>query len=175
MIFELHLFQTFIMHFRNADLKDLEKIVEIYNSTINDRLATADTEFQSVADKTAWFQNHNTKNRPIWIVEDEEKNCLGWVSVQNFYGRPAYAGTAEISIYLAEEKRGKGLGKKILEMAIEKCKDLNLHSLVGFIFAHNKASIKLFANAGFIEWGLLPDVAIMDNKAYSLSIMGRKI
>ncbi len=175
MNFELHLFQTFIMHFRNAGLKDLEKIVEIYNSTINDRLATADTEFQSVADKTLWFQNHNTKNRPIWMVEDESKNCIGWVSIQSFYGRPAYIGTAEISIYLAAAQRGKGLGKIILETAIEKCRDLNLHSLLGFIFAHNMASIKLFANAGFKEWGLLPDVAIMDGKNYSLCIMGRKI
>lgn len=163
------------MHFRNAELKDLERIVEIYNSTINDRLATADTEFQTVADKTAWFENHNAKNRPIWIVEDDNQNCLGWVSVQSFYGRPAYIGTAEISIYLATEQRGKGIGKVVLEMAIEKCRDLNLHSLLGFIFAHNTASIKLFANAGFTQWGLLPDVAIMDKQPFSLCIMGRKI
>lgn len=163
------------MHFRNAELKDLEKIVEIYNSTINDRLATADTEWQTVADKTTWFKNHQNQNRPIWMIEDEAKQCLGWVSVQNFYGRPAYSGTAEISIYLAAEQRGKGLGKIILDSAIGKCKGLEIHSLLGFIFAHNTASVKLFANAGFKEWGLLPDVANMDGKFYSLCIMGRKI
>ena len=163
------------MNFRNAELKDLEKIVEVYNSTINDRMATADTAFQTVEDKTAWFRNHNSKNRPIWIVEDAKNNFIGWVSIQDFYGRPAYSGTAEISIYLAAEQRGKGFGKMILEVAIEKCRHLSLHTLLGFIFAHNKASIKLFENAGFTAYGLLPDVAYMDEKPFSLSIMGKKI
>lgn len=163
------------MNFRNADLKDLDRIVEIYNSTINDRMATADTSFQKVEDKTNWFNNHNSESRPIWMVEDDNKNVLGWVSVQDFYGRPAYSGTAEISIYLAPEQRGKGLGKKILDTTIDKCRNLSLHTLLGFIFAHNGASIKLFSNAGFTEYGLLPDVALMDEKAYSLCIMGRKI
>ncbi len=163
------------MHFRNAEIKDLDKIVEIYNSTINDRLATADTSFQTTAAKMAWFQNHHPENRPIWMVEDDTANCIGWVSIQDFYGRPAYSGTAEISIYLATTCRGKGLGKKILETAISKCKNLPLHSLLGFIFAHNIPSLKLFKNAGFKEWGLLPDVAIMDEQPYSLSIMGLKL
>ena len=163
------------MHFRNAELKDLDRIVEIYNSTINDRMATADTAFQTTTDKKAWFENHNPQTRPIWMVEDESENFLGWVSIQDFYGRPAYSGTAEVSIYLAAAHRGKGLGKIILEKAVEKCKELELHTLLGFIFAHNKASIKLFENAGFTSYGLLPDVAYMDENPFSLCIMGKKI
>jgi phosphinothricin acetyltransferase len=163
------------MHFKNAELKDLDRIVEIYNSTINDRMATADTAFQTTSDKKDWFENHNSENRPIWIVEDDDSNFIGWVSIQDFYGRPAYSGTAEISIYLAAEHRSKGLGKIILEKAIKKCRGLALHTLLGFIFAHNKASIKLFENAGFTEYGLLPDVAYMDEQPFSLCIMGKKI
>jgi len=43
------------------------------------------------------------------------------------------------------------------------------------IFSHNIPSIKLFKSFGFKEWGILPDVAIMDGKEYSLSILGKRI
>jgi L-amino acid N-acyltransferase YncA len=44
----------------------------------------------------------------LWIVENDESEIIGWVSFQDFYGRSAYDGTAEISIYLDEKFRGKG-------------------------------------------------------------------
>ena len=162
------------MQFRNAVLEDLPLIVEIYNSTIASRMVTADTEPVSIADKLNWFNAHNNTTRPLWIVEDNHQ-IIGWVSYNNFYGRPAYDGTAEISIYLQPSARGKGYGKIILQHCIAACKELKIHSLLGFIFSHNEASMNLFKNAGFAEWGFLKDIAIMDENKYSLSILGLKI
>jgi phosphinothricin acetyltransferase len=163
------------MHYRNALITDLPLIVEIYNSTIASRMVTADTVPVHVATKEAWFYEHNLATRPLWIIEDNEKNCIGWASFQNFYGRPAYAGTAEVSIYLHEKMRGQGYGKKILQYCITKSPELNIHSLLGYIFAHNEPSIKLFTQAGFEEWAHLKDIAIMDNHFYCLKIFGRKV
>lgn len=162
------------MTYRNATTNDLPHIVDIYNSTIPSRLVTADTEPVSVSDKMAWFKNHEPKTRPLWMVEDNQK-MIGWVSYNNFYGRPAYAGTAELSIYLHPDARGKGYGKRILQHCIDKAPSLQIHTLLGFIFSHNQPSIVLFEKAGFKEWGLLKDVAIMDEKKYSLSIYGLTI
>ena len=106
------------MTFRDAALDDLSKIVEIYNSTVASRLVTADLEPVSVESKIDWFHQHNSEFRPLWMVLDSEKNTVGWVSFQDFYGRPAYQKTAEISIYIDEKYRGKGLGRLILEYAI---------------------------------------------------------
>lgn len=162
------------MVFRIAQESDLPLIVEIYNSTVPSRLVTADTEEITVADKRDWFFRHNPESRPLWMIEDEGRT-IGWAGFQNFYGRPAYSGTAEISIYLKPEERGHGYGKKILAYAIAQCPGLGIKILLGFIFAHNEASIRLFEQAGFSEWGHLPDVAIMDGKAYSLKILGLHI
>jgi L-amino acid N-acyltransferase YncA len=162
------------MHFRNANIEDLPTIVAIYNSTIASRMVTADTEPVQIESKEQWFYEHNS-NRPLWIVEDSNKNCIGWASFQDFYGRPAYEGTAEISIYLHEAMRGQGYGKKILEYCIEKAASLQLHTLLGYIFAHNEPSIHLFTQAGFEEWACLKDIAIMDEAFYSLKIFGRKV
>ena len=162
------------MHFRNATINDLLLIVEIYNSTISSRMVTADTEPVSVADKLTWFHAHNAVTRPLWMLE-ENNIVLGWVSYNNFYGRPAYDGTAELSIYLHPDARGKGWGKKILNHCITQAPVLKIHTLLGIIFSHNEASIQLFLQAGFTQWGLLKDIAVMDEKKYSVIILGKKI
>lgn len=161
------------MIFRDATLEDLPFIVDIYNSTIESRLVTADTEPVSVNDKLKWFLHHNKATRPIWVgCEDDE--IIGWISFKDFYGRPAYNGTAEISIYLAEAHRGKGYGKQMLSHSINQCKQLGIHTLLGFIFEQNIASLKLFQNLGFEEWGHLKDIAQLDEKFCSLKILGLK-
>lgn len=163
------------MTYRNATLDDLPAIVEIYNSTIPGRMVTADIVPLKPEDKLSWFNKHNPQSRPIWIVQDEQEQIIGWVSFQDFYGRPAYKGTAEISMYLAEKFRGKGLGKKILAHAISKCPALGIDTLLGFIFKHNTISLRLFSEMGFEEWADLKDIALIENQRYSLIIMGKKI
>lgn len=162
------------LKFRNADLKDLEKIVEIYNSTIPSRMVTADTENVSVESRKEWFEEHNPETRPLWIIESDDET-IGWVSFSSFYGRPAYNGTVEMSIYLDESCRGKGFGKKVMEYCIDCAPDLGIQTLLGFIFSHNEASLKLFRNFGFEDWGMFPDVAVLDGVERSLTILGKRV
>ncbi len=160
--------------FINATLNDLPKIVETYNSTISSRLVTADLEPVSIASKLDWFNTHNTTNRPLWIVEFENRYA-GWMSFNNFYGRPAYDGCVEISIYLEETFRGKGLGKACLQRAIDEAPKLNIHSLLGFIFGHNTPSLNLFYQFGFSNWANFPSIADMDGIMRDLIIVGKKV
>jgi phosphinothricin acetyltransferase len=162
------------MQYRDATIADLSMIVSIYNSTVKGRMVTADTAPVEAADKVEWFNEHSPATRPLWIVEKDE-STIGWVSFQDFYGRPAYDGTAEISIYIDERYRGNGYGKKILQYCISQSPELHIHTLLGFIFAHNLPSIQLFTSEGFEEWGNLKDIAIMDERSYSLKIFGKKI
>jgi len=161
--------------FRNAALKDLPRIVEIYNSTIASRMVTADTEEVSVEDRLQWFQEHNPGTRPLWMIEDQQRNIVGWVSFSSFYGRPAYNGTVEMSIYMDESSRGKGFGKKVLQYCIENTGKLGIKTLLGFIFLHNEPSLKLFRHFGFEDWGVLPNVAVLDGVERTLVILGKRI
>ncbi len=97
------------------------------------------------------------------------------MSFESFYGRPAYDNTAEISIYVDQRCRGKGLGRKLLLEAINRTEYLKIKTLLGYIFSHNIPSFKLFRSFGFEEWRHLPDIAIMDGKEYSFFIMGKRI
>lgn len=160
--------------FIHATINDLPKIVSTYNSTISSRMVTADLEPVSVESKINWFNNHSPNHRPLWLVICNNNYC-GWMSFNSFYGRPAYDGTVELSIYLEESAREKGIGKICLKKALDVSPELNIHTLLGFIFGHNQPSLKLFYEFGFEKWGHLPAVANMIDEMQDLLIVGKKI
>lgn len=163
------------MKFRNALHTDLPGIVDIYNSTVSSRMVTADTTPVTVESRQQWFDDHTPDKHPLWLVEDDNENIIGWVSFQPFYGRPAYDATAEISIYLDPVQRGKGYGKNILQYCIDKAPSFKIKTLLGFIFAHNTPSLQLFMALGFEEWGDLKNVANLDGIERSLKILGKHL
>jgi phosphinothricin acetyltransferase len=163
------------LSYRDSTLTDLKTIVDIYNSTILSRMVTADTEPVSVESKIDWFNEHKSNQRPLWVVESDNNGIIGWVSFQSFYGRPAYHATVEISIYLNESQRGKGFGGQILQYSIAEARRFGIKTLLGFIFAHNEASLRLFRRFGFEDWATLPNIAILDGIERSLKIFGKRI
>jgi L-amino acid N-acyltransferase YncA len=162
------------IEFKYAEPGDLAKIVATYNSTVPSRLVTADLEAVSVESKRAWFEAHNQNKRPLWIVLADSEYA-GWMSFNSFYGRPAYDGTVEVSIYLDEKSRGQGLGKACLAKAIEVAPAFKIQSLLGFIFGHNTPSLNLFYGFGFEKWAQLPEVANLDGTLRDLIILGKKV
>ena len=159
---------------RLAHFDDLPAIVAIYNSTVASREVTADTEPVSVESRRHWFSEHTPEKRPLWVVENGGQ-VIGWLSYSNFYGRPAYSGTAELSIYLHESARGKGLGKYLLTQAIEFAPSVHVHTLLGFIFGHNRPSLALFEAFGFERWATMPRVATLDGVERDLIIVGKRV
>ena len=165
---------------RLATRADLPRIVDIYNSTVASREVTADTEPVTVQSREQWFADHTPERRPLWVIHaagdaSEQPEVLGWLSYSNFYGRPAYSGTAELSIYIAERSRGMGIGRYCLEQAIEYAPNIAVHTLLGFIFGHNVPSLALFKKFGFDTWAKLPRVANLDGIERDLIILGRRV
>jgi len=162
------------IEFIHAQQHDLQKIVATYNSTVSSRLVTADLEPVSIEGKQAWFDAHSPNKRPLWIVLVDGAYC-GWMSFNSFYGRPAYDGTVEVSIYLEGSVRGKGLGKLCLQKAFEVCAELHIKTLLGFIFDHNDPSLNLFYKMGFEQWAHLPKIANMMGTERGLIILGKRV
>lgn len=165
---------------RLARRDDLPTIVDIYNSTIASREVTADTEPVSVASREGWFAEHTPERRPLWVIhaaddQSADPEVIGWMSYSNFYGRPAYSGTAELSIYIAESWRGKGIGRYCLEQAIAFAPEIQVHTLLGFIFGHNAPSLALFRRFGFDTWAHFPRVANLDGVERDLVILGKRV
>ena len=159
---------------RIACFDDLPAIVGIYNSTVASRDVTADTEPVSVESRHVWFADHIPEKRPLWVIE-EAGQLLGWLSYSNFYGRPAYSSTAELSIYIHEQARGRGIGRYFLEQAIAHAPEIGVSTLLGFIFGHNIPSLKLFELFQFERWATLPRVAVLDGVERDLLILGKRV
>lgn len=162
---------------RNANEADLPAIVEIYNSTIPDRMATATTVPVTVESRLAWFREHNALTRPLWVAEASPGGEIAaWLSLNTFLnGRPAYDATAEVSIYVAEKHRRAGTGCGLMREAIAHAPRCGITTLVAFIFGHNEPSIRLAEKFGFERWGFMPRVAVLDGVDRDLAIMGRRI
>jgi len=190
------------MYIRPATESDLKAIVEIYNSTIDSGIATADTKPVSIESRLSWFHDRDFNRRPIWVVDIDPKmgkladprieklgeskivnlfsrrsqeTVIAWLSFKDFYGRPAYRYTAEISIYVAPDHRGQGIADGLMKKAIADCPQLRIKTLLAFVFGHNIPSVNLFAKHGFTRWGLLPQIAEIDKTERDLLILGRRI
>ena len=160
--------------FETAREEQLGAIVGTYNATIPSRLVTADLNPVSVEEKRNWFRGHSVDRRPLWVVKSDGRYA-GWMSFSSFYGRPAYDGTVELSVYLEEEMRGRGIGRACLHHAASVAPSLRVHTLLGFIFGHNMASLHLFESEGYKRWGMLPAVASMGGVMEDLVILGKKV
>jgi L-amino acid N-acyltransferase YncA len=162
------------MVIRDANVDDLPAIVSIYNAAIPGRMATADLEPVSVESRRQWFSEHSPGARPLWVLE-ETGEIKGWLSVQAFYGRPAYNATAEVSVYVAPDAQRRGYARELVARAIERAAALGISSLLAFIFGHNEPSLALFRSFGVESWARMPRIADLDGIECDLLILGRRV
>jgi phosphinothricin acetyltransferase len=160
---------------RDAEPGDLPAVVRVYNESIPGRLATADTEPVSVASRQTWFAGHDPARRPLWVLVGGD-GIDGWLSLQDYYlGRAAYDATAEVSVYVAAGRQGRGIGGILLDAVVHAAPTLRVETLLAVVFAHNEPSLRLFTRRGFDRWGLLPSIAVLDGVERSVAVLGRRL
>jgi L-amino acid N-acyltransferase YncA len=159
---------------RDVREDDLESVVKIYNAAIPGRLATADTEPVSTESRRVWFRDRDFARHPLWVFELDGR-VSAWLSFGKFYGRPAYAGTSEVSLYVDPTVQRRGVATRLMQHAFARAPALGLSTLLGFVFAHNERSVRLCEKFGFEQWGHLPCVAVLDGIERDLLILGRRI
>lgn len=162
------------MPIRFATAEDLPRIAEIYNASIPGRLATADTEPVTVESRRQWFAEFEPLRRPLWVFETGD-GVAAWLSLRSFYGRPAYHATVESGVYCAPVAQRRGFAFALLRNALEAAPALGVRTVLGFVFAHNTPSLRLFERCGFERWGTLPRVAELDGVERDLAIVGRRV
>ena len=167
---------------RLATIDDLPRIVEIYNQSIAGKQATADLQPVSVADRQAWFDAH-TGNRPLVVAQTRSETSsetslgeiIGWGSLSDLYARPAYHISTEISIYVADEAKGQGVGKALVNYLIEVAPSCGVQQVVALIFAHNTPSLAMFEKLGFESWGKFKQVCDMQGFIADVVILGKSV
>ena len=162
------------MTIRDAVEPDLPAIVDIFNAAVPTRTATAVLEPVMVEERLEWFREHSPERHPLWVLEMDGQ-IAGWLSLHSFLTRCAYRGTVEVSVYIHEQFRRRGVARALLEHGIARAPVLGINAMTGLIMGHNAASLQLFEQLGFERWGMLPGVARLDGVARDIVIVGRHL
>lgn len=97
-----------------------------------------------------WSKDHLPAPRLVSVADEQ---IAGWAALSPVSARHVYAGVAEVSVYVAEEMRGKGIGLLLLNSLIQESEKHGIWTLQAGIFSENTASVSLHRSCGFREVG----------------------
>ncbi len=122
---------------------DWAAVAEIYRLGIETENATFETEVPSW---DAWDAAHLGCCRFVARIGDD---IVGWAALAPISRRPAYAGVAEVSVYVAPSAQSAGVGQALLEALVQGSEANGIWTLQGSIFPENVTSLKLHKGCGF--------------------------
>jgi phosphinothricin acetyltransferase len=131
-------------------------IARIYNESVVASVATFDTEARSEAKTAEWLAAHDSRH-PV-LVALESARVVGWAALSRWSDRGAYGDTAEVSVYVEEGFRGRGVGRRLMERLIGAGRGAGLHTVIARIAGGNEASVRLHERAGFETVGTMREV-----------------
>lgn len=123
--------------------EDWTSVSKIYAEGISTGFATFES---NVPDYKSWNNAHITACR---LVAEKNGKILGWAALSPVSSRCVYGGIGEVSVYIAAESRGHGVGKALLYKLIEESEAAGYWTIQSGIFPENIASIKLHEKVGF--------------------------
>ncbi|MBW8242958.1 GNAT family N-acetyltransferase [Muricauda oceani] len=128
---------------RTMNASDWEDVSRIYLEGIATGFATFETKAPSY---DQWDSAHTKQCR---LVAESDGEILGWAALSPVSSRCVYGGVGEVSVYISDKSRGKGIGKLLMQHLIEESEKAGLWTIQSGIFPENTASIKLHEKAGF--------------------------
>ncbi len=131
---------------RDSDFSEVKRIYDWYvaNST-----ATFHTEPVQISELKEFIYTDHPRYKAYLIIRDGK--VAGYCYFTYYKKRQAYDRTAEITLYLDHELRGKGLGKATVEFLEKKAREVGLKNLLAIITGDNTGSIALFSRAGYTK------------------------
>lgn len=145
---------------RTAKDTDVNRILDIYNQGIADRIATLEVEEKDIDYMANWFSNREGKYKVL--VAEIDHCVVGWVSLNPYSHRCAYQGVADLSIYIDRNHRGKGIGKELLSNIEKEAIKSKIHKIVLFTFPFNQLGQGLYASMGYREVGIFKEQGKID-------------
>ncbi|WP_371320255.1 GNAT family N-acetyltransferase [Chengkuizengella axinellae] len=123
------------MIIRDAFETDLRDILKIYNQAIANTTATFDLEEETLEQRKEWF-SHYDKKHPV-IVACIDNQVTGYCSLSQYRSKAAYNKTVELSVYIDENFRGKGIAKKLMTEIIKRADQVEHHVIISGITKGN--------------------------------------
>ena len=149
---------------------DWSSVKKIYLQGIESGIATFETDVSTWLD---WDTSHLKLCR--FVASDYTGKIFGWIALTPISSRKTYEGVAEVSVYIAEDQQGKGIGKTLLSYVIEDASQNNIWMLQASIFQENKCSISLFQSLGFREVGYREKIGCLNGVWRNVVLMEKRL
>jgi phosphinothricin acetyltransferase len=136
---------------RPARAADIAGVLAIYNDVIATSTAVYALQPTSLAERMAWFETRTGAGFPVLVAEDTD-GVAGFASFGEFRGAwPGYRYSVEHSVHVRADRRGQGIGARLIGALFPLAAAMDKHVMVGGIDAANEASRRLHARLGFQE------------------------
>lgn len=144
------------------------RVAEIYAEGI----ATGDATFETEVPTWEHWDGMHLPDRRLGAWGSGE--LLGWAALAPVSARPVYAGVTECSVYVAEEARGRGVGRRLLEALVRDSEQAGIWTVQAGIFAENAGSVALHARCGFRVVGIRERIGLRNGVWRDVLLMERR-
>ena len=157
-----------MVYIRNFEQNDFDSVKDIYQQGIDTGNATFETQAKE------WDEWNNSMLQVCRLVAVEDDRVVGWAALSPVSSRCVYAGVAEVTVYVAGEARGKGVGEALLSRLVEESEKEGFWTLQAGIFPENESSIALHQKNGFRILGLREKLGKMGEKWRDVVLLERR-
>ena len=139
----------------------------IYEEGIRGGNATFETEAPS-------WERWDAAHPDLRLVAERDGSVVGWAALSPASARQCYRGVGDVSVYVAEEARGAGLGRTLLEELVERSEQAGYWTLTAGVFPENEASVRLHNACGFREVGVRERLGRLDGVWRDVVLLERR-
>lgn len=157
------------INIREMKAEDWQIVRSIYEEGIATELATFETQSP---EWEKWDKAHIKTCR--LVAEEYQLGVVGWAALSPVSNRDVYAGVMEVSVYVAQSSRGKGIGKKLLQRLIHESESNGIWTLQSAILSENEASIRLHLISGFRLIGKRERLGKLNKQWHDVVLMERR-
>ncbi|MGY4327445.1 L-amino acid N-acyltransferase YncA [Bradyrhizobium sp. LB7.2] len=137
------------MGIRRAKCSDAEDIAKIYNQAMAPGVfAVSRVSRDTRTERLDWLRKHNDPY-PAFVYEHETGKIIAWCSLNTLSMRREYMGLSEVSYYVDEQHRRRGLGTLMIAHLINAANTLGLRALLARTLERNIGATKNFNSFGF--------------------------
>ena len=155
------------MNIRELGSGDWPAVRRIYEEGIRSGHATFETQAPSWAE---WDATHSEPR----VVAEQDGSVVGWAALSPVSSRCCYEGVAEVSVYVAEEARGAGVGRVLLDELVARSEQAGYWTLTAGVFPENEASLRLHRACGFRELGIRERLGRLDGVWRDVVLLERR-
>lgn len=159
------------MQIRDALDADLAGILQIYNDAVQNSTAIWNDRIVDLDNRRAWLAERHDQRYPVLVAIDDEQQVIGYASFGPWRPHDGFRHTVEHSVYVRPGQRGSGVGRSLMQMLIQRARELEKHVMMAAIESENRASVHMHQQLGFIHVGQMRQVGCKFGRWLDLTFM----